>query len=492
QFLCTYAQSVNTFVFVQSYIVTMSFLNSKSGDDMEEKILLPYTHIKKLPTKEWRRNMKTSFNYWLRVPQDKMEEVVDITEMFYVCTVIEDDILDGTKLRRGVPTAHSTFGLPLTVNSIAHLLLLAALIFSEEGLELFRGQGAEVYTRDNFICPTEEDYMTTQAKKLRGIFNLCFRLMQLFSDDKTDYSDFVVKLSMYFQMRGDYCNICNSKALQECSPSTNQNSGDFYDDLTEGKFTLPIIHATKTSKRDAILTGSLQYTRDLLTKLDSELRDEIKKFGEWCRNMQTSFNHWLRVPQDKLEEVINITEMFYICTVIEDDILDGTKLRRGVPTAHSTFGLPLTAAMIFSEEALELFRGQGAEVYTRDNFICPTEEEYMTMQEKKLRGIYYFCFRLMQLFSDQKTDYSDFVVKLSMYFQVRDDYCNICKPKALQECSPATNEQKTNDFTLKQYCVSLLEQAGSLQYTRDVLTKLDSELRDEIKKFGDSYTGSKL
>ncbi|XP_050669640.1 terpene synthase-like isoform X1 [Leptidea sinapis] len=290
----------------------MSFLNSKSGDDMEEKILLPYTHIKKLPTKEWRRNMKTSFNYWLRVPQDKMEEVVDITEMFYVCTVIEDDILDGTKLRRGVPTAHSTFGLPLTVNSIAHLLLLvlqrctqlhpkAALIFSEEGLELFRGQGAEVYTRDNFICPTEEDYMTTQAKKLRGIFNLCFRLMQLFSDDKTDYSDFVVKLSMYFQMRGDYCNICNSKALQECSPSTNQNSGDFYDDLTEGKFTLPIIHATKTSKRDAILNilkqktndftlkqycvslleqaGSLQYTRDVLTKLDSELRDEIKKFG---------------------------------------------------------------------------------------------------------------------------------------------------------------------------------------------------------------------
>ncbi|XP_050669643.1 terpene synthase-like isoform X4 [Leptidea sinapis] len=192
----------------------MSFLNSKSGDNMEEKILLPYTHIKNLPTKEWCRNMQTSFNHWLRVPQDKLEEVINITEMFYICTVIEDDILDGTKLRRGVPTAHSTFGLPLTVNSISHLQLLI---------------------------------------------------------------------------------------LQRCMRLHPKSSGDFYDDLTEGKFTLPIIHATKTSKRDAILNilkqktndftlkqycvslleqaGSLQYTRDVLTKLDSELRDEIKKFG---------------------------------------------------------------------------------------------------------------------------------------------------------------------------------------------------------------------
>ncbi|XP_050669647.1 terpene synthase-like [Leptidea sinapis] len=143
--------------------------------------------------------------------------------------------------------------------------------------------------------------MVAQAKKWRGIFNFCLRLMQLFSDQKTDYSNLVIKLGMYFQVRDDYCNICKPKALQECSPDTNENSGDFYDDLTESKFTLPIIHATKTLKRDAVLNilkqktndltlkqycvslleqaGSLQYTRDLLTKLDSELRDEIKKFG---------------------------------------------------------------------------------------------------------------------------------------------------------------------------------------------------------------------
>ncbi|VVD04153.1 unnamed protein product [Leptidea sinapis] len=89
-----------------------------------QKLLLPYTHIKKLPTKEFRRRIENSFNHWLRVPQDKFEEVVNIAEMFYVSTIIEDDLLDGTKLRRGVPTAHCVFGLPHAINAIPHVILL--------------------------------------------------------------------------------------------------------------------------------------------------------------------------------------------------------------------------------------------------------------------------------------------------------------------------------------------------------------------------------
>ena len=32
-----------------------------------------------------------------------------------------------------------------------------------------------------------------------------------------------------------------------------------------------------------------------------------------------------------------------------------------------------------SEQLLELHRGQGKDIYWRDSFICPTEEEYMEM-----------------------------------------------------------------------------------------------------------------
>jgi hypothetical protein len=34
---------------------------------------------------------------------------------------------------------------------------------------------------------------------------------------------------------------------------------------------------------------------------------------------------------------------------------------------------------IFTEELLQLHRGQGMEIYWRDNVICPTDEEYMEM-----------------------------------------------------------------------------------------------------------------
>lgn len=39
---------------------------------------------------------------------------------------------------------------------------------------------------------------------------------------------------------------------------------------------------------------------------------------------------------------------------------------------------------MYTEQLLELHRGQGIEIYWRDNFQCPTEEEYkeMTMKSK--------------------------------------------------------------------------------------------------------------
>lgn len=44
----------------------------------------------------------------------------------------------------------------------------------------------------------------------------------------------------------------------------------------------------------------------------------------------------------------------------------------------------LQATTVYTEQLLELHRGQGMEIYWRDNFTCPSEEEYsqMTMRSK--------------------------------------------------------------------------------------------------------------
>ena len=72
-------------------------------------------------------------------------------------------------------------------------------------MELHRGQGKDIYWRDNYICPTEEEYMEMVRQstyinlviiflklccdcnyvtiETGGLFTLAVDLMQLFSDN---------------------------------------------------------------------------------------------------------------------------------------------------------------------------------------------------------------------------------------------------------------------------------------------------------------------
>lgn len=41
-------------------------------------------------------------------------------------------------------------------------------------------------------------------------------------------------------------------------------------------------------------------------------------------------------------------------------------------------------------------------------------------------GLFGLAIRLMQLFSDCKHEFKDLTDKLGLYFQIRDDYANLC------------------------------------------------------------------
>ena len=63
--------------------------------------------------------------------------------------------------------------------------------------------------------------------------------MQLFSNNTSADSDFVALtslLGLYFQIRDDYANLC----LEEYS-----NNKSYAEDLTEGKFSFPILNAIR-------------------------------------------------------------------------------------------------------------------------------------------------------------------------------------------------------------------------------------------------------
>ncbi|KAJ2952027.1 hypothetical protein O0L34_g4287 [Tuta absoluta] len=283
---------------------------TKSGDkEQDEKVLMPYTYISQVPGKQIRTKLISAFNYWLNIPEDKIRSVGEIVQMLHNSSLLIDDIQDNSILRRGIPVAHSIYGVASTINAANYVMIIAlektlelghpqaTSVYTEQLLELHRGQGMEIYWRDNFRCPSEDEYKQMTIKKTGGLFMLAIRLMQLFSDNKSDFSKLSAILGLYFQIRDDYCNLC----LQEYSENKS-----YCEDLTEGKFSFPIIHAIRHQRatnaadnqvlhilrqrtRDvevkryciALLErlGSFQYTRDTLCALDKEARFEVANLG---------------------------------------------------------------------------------------------------------------------------------------------------------------------------------------------------------------------
>ena len=108
-----------------------------------------------------------------------------------------DDIEDNSLLRRGIPVAHKIYGVPLTINCANYVYFLglqkclqlespeAVRIFTEELLNLHRGQGMEIYWRDQGVCPTEDEYLEMVSNKTGGLFRLGVKLMQDSSANRT-------------------------------------------------------------------------------------------------------------------------------------------------------------------------------------------------------------------------------------------------------------------------------------------------------------------
>eukprot|EP00093_Oithona_nana_P010942 10942.XXX_250439_251362_1 [CDS] Oithona nana genome sequencing. len=281
---------------------------SERNDVEQDKLLLePMLYLLQVPGKNVRKKLLSSFNVWMRVPEDKVRAIGELVQMLHNASLLLDDIEDNSILRRGVPVAHKIYGVPSTINSANYVMFIclervlslghpeATKVFCDQMLELHRGQGMELYWRDNYHCPTEEEYRQMTIRKTGGLFNLAVRLMQLFSEDiaNTCYVELTSLLGLYFQVRDDYANLC----LEDYAANKS-----FAEDLTEGKFSFPVVHAIRTFPNDNQIMniirqrtndlevkkycvslldkyGSFKYTLQVMEELDQKVRQEIAKLG---------------------------------------------------------------------------------------------------------------------------------------------------------------------------------------------------------------------
>ena len=210
-------------------------------------------------------------------------------------------------LRRGVPVAHNIFGTAQTINSANYVYFLALQelqnlehkddameIFTTELLNLHRGQGMELYWRDTLTCPTEDDYLEMVQNKTGGLFRLAVKLMQAESADKgrIDCVPLVNLMGLIFQICDDYLNLS--------SGVYTKNKG-LCEDLTEGKFSFPVIHSIRSNPANLQLINILkQKTTD----------DEVKRYAVKYMEGTGSFEYTKKVIRElKQKAVALITEL---------------------------------------------------------------------------------------------------------------------------------------------------------------------------------------
>ncbi|KAK0546102.1 hypothetical protein OC845_004761 [Tilletia horrida] len=199
----------------------------------------------------------------------------------------------------------------------------------EEMINLHRGQGMDLFWRDSLICPTEGEYVEMVNNKTGGLFRIALKLMMtqspVLADQRADgsqrrydtgdagvqpaFPDLIPLanvIGLLFQIRDDYMNLQ--------SDQYTAHKG-FCEDLTEGKFSFPIIHSVRASaattssstippnrqilnvlkqrptdeatKSYAVAymrdqTHSFTYTRSVLRRLDAQARREIDRIAnQW-------------------------------------------------------------------------------------------------------------------------------------------------------------------------------------------------------------------
>ncbi|CAF1074214.1 unnamed protein product [Adineta steineri] len=286
-----------------------STFNSLSNAKYMDKILQPFDYLKSLPGKNIRTKLIHAFNYWLKTSDEKLIIIDDIIDKLHNASLLLDDIEDGSSIRRGVAAAHTIYGIPLTINTAELVCFLAiqtafkldhprvGSILVDHMIELHKGQGLDIWWRDNHICPSEDEYCQMITGKSGGLFHLAIELLRLFSPMQSDIKknklidDLCQALTFLFQIRDDYCNLVSEEYTQNKS---------YCEDLSEGKFSFPIIHALNARPDDSRLSGilkqhtdnidfkreaikllhefgSIEYTRDICLKLANKCNEIIDK-----------------------------------------------------------------------------------------------------------------------------------------------------------------------------------------------------------------------
>lgn len=174
-----------------------------------------------------------------------------IVEFIHTATLLHDDVIDNSKLRRGKKTINNIWGNSASV-LIADFLYSKAFqmistlekdsiirLLSTVSNTIAEGEIKQLVNRNN-IYISEGIYFDIVKKKTASLISCCSQIGSIVSSatnrDVVKYKQYGLHLGMAFQIIDDILDYCSDKN------NIGKNVGD---DIKSGSITLPVIHLMK-------------------------------------------------------------------------------------------------------------------------------------------------------------------------------------------------------------------------------------------------------
>jgi len=179
-------------------------------------------------------------------------------ELVHTASLVHDDVIDDSPVRRGQPSVNAAFGNKIAVLSGDYLSALSMLYMARtDNAQMARavGQLAQMLSdgelfqlfesRENVV--SEDIYFLIIKKKTAALFSTCAKLGALSANASPKDVDTAAKIGesigLCFQIRDDIFDYSDSPA------DIGKPTGS---DMREGKLTLPIIYAVRNFGNDRI------------------------------------------------------------------------------------------------------------------------------------------------------------------------------------------------------------------------------------------------
>ena len=215
-------------------------------------------------------------------------------EMVHNASLIHDDIIDNSEIRRGRKSLYAEFGNKLGVISGDYLLSVAMnilcevnsvdviKIFSDTLKKMCIGEINQSYNRYK-IC-TIEDYVEKSKNKTGYLFETALVCSLMLCNKNYDIKmagQFALNFGIAFQIRDDLLNITQA---DNAKPSLN--------DIEEGIYNAPVIYAKGVDnvidgieKTRILLNNYISSATDMLSLLpDNEYKTALTKISELLKN----------------------------------------------------------------------------------------------------------------------------------------------------------------------------------------------------------------